>query len=1449
MLPLLLYLFMKYTFFSIFALASAAFAAPRPNIIFVLTDDLGPGDLGVLWQNGRPGTQKYQTPHIDQFAAEGRILSRHYSPAPVCAPSRASFLLGVHQGHSNVRDNQFDKELAKNHTVASVLKGAGYATANIGKWGLAGNNATHPGHPLHRGFDFFFGYLNHGDAHFHYPKEATAEGSNGRIYENFEHVTANLDKAYSTDFITARSKKWIIDHQETNPEQPFFLFLSYTAPHARLDVPTQAYPPGYGVNGGVQWTGTPGAVVNTANGTVNSWIHPDYAETTWPAYAKRHATMVRRLDDGIQDLVQTLKDLSLDENTLIVFTSDNGTHNEAGSGGSYTYNPTFFQTYGPYDGIKRDLWEGGTRVPAIVRWPAGIPAGSTSAVPSQFHDWLATFADLAGVPEPARTDGVSIVPTLTGQGTQKAGIVYSEYYFNGSTPNYADFDPSHTGVSRNQQQLIQIGDYKGVRTHVTSHEETDFRIYQVSTDVKETTNLSGQPGVPTQRDFKDLVLRNRRADSSATRPYDADLVPGIVLPGFDNGLAWEVREGAGGWVADPGDSPATATGSSSGLDLSVRTRDEDVSIRYRGYLRVPADGSYQFHLKTDTGAFVRLHSSQLLDADFGYEAGAEVGSGSILLKAGFHPITIDYRHTTSDEHALVLEWTGPGINRQEIPSSAFFVEGEPQPTAAEAIDDTVATNAGAAVSIDALSNDHDLDGVPEPLAIVSITRPAHGTAVLEGDRVIYTPRAGFHGADSLQYTITDGASQSTATIRIEVFPVSDHLWLPLDETSGEVVSDAGGRPLGSLSGYAAPGWTTGKLGGGLRFQGGSPAQKVTLSGQKGITGGDARTITFWVNVDANQAGIRSTLISWGGGNGSGAANNGRRFDINLNNSTGYRFRAEYNGGGVNFHSPTVSDPRGAGWVHVAIVVPQDGSIGSTLGYLNGQLATGTYEGGAASSTPVNTTSQFDITFGNWATDDARPFRGVLDDVRIFPRVLTAGEIAGIAAITPESAAASAWHFRNTGISNPTSENWRADVDGDGLPAALARALGGNPNIAGSTALPYFDSAAGQFIFTRPRGALASTAYVVERSPDLSEENWVGVLGGIISAADTPDHDRVTTPVPLFADSDTFIRLRVTPEAGGESFTTPPVASIRLGDTTAGQPAVKASTDSIVSIPLSRPAAFAGKVDGSTEGTLHIEGGDAWDEGKWSPLTDGPWLLSVTDGEQAGFTAIITDSLGGTVTLEPLTEGNASLIAVGSKVVIHPAWTLKSFFTPAPPAGTKVLAYSATVPGSPVSPDLQYTYTGNAWLKTTGKISPADGVVLHPGESFIVRTAAPLASLRVNGDVARYPHRSTLEKLGAKAQDIRIGGIFAEPIAIGRSQLGFTQGDRLFAYDNAASGINKSPTASLVWNGTSWIGVTGQIGVQDTTFFLRPGRGYLYQRAAAAPTGRVDWATSFTNDNP
>src|SRR5688572_2149371 len=431
-------------FLILFAFPSFGWAqggGSRPNIIFILCDDLGYGDVGVFFQNARAaandrGEPWHITPELDAFAAAGLQLPHHYCPAPVCAPSRASLLSGLHQGHANVRDNQFDKGLANNHTIATVLKQASYATACIGKWGLQGSG-TAPNwaaFPLNRGFDFYHGYIRHGDGHAHYPKEDAKQ-----VWEMTTDITAQLDKCYTTDLFTARAKKWISDQRTAQLTQPFFLYLSYDTPHAELQLPTMAYPAGGGSLGGLQWAGTPGAMINTAAGVVNSYYHPDYASATWdhdssaataeqawPDVYKRYATDVRRIDDCIGDLGQLLADLGIDNNTLVIFTTDNGPSKE-----SYlpeNYDPTFFNSFGPFDGIKRDCWEGGIRVGALARWPAGIAANRISNLPCQFHDWLPTFAELAGVPAPAKCDGVSLVPTLVNAGVQKAPQVYVEYY-------------------------------------------------------------------------------------------------------------------------------------------------------------------------------------------------------------------------------------------------------------------------------------------------------------------------------------------------------------------------------------------------------------------------------------------------------------------------------------------------------------------------------------------------------------------------------------------------------------------------------------------------------------------------------------------------------------------------------------------------------------------------------------------------------------------------------------------------------------------------------------------------------------------------------------------------------------------------------------------------------------------------------------------------------------
>jgi len=1105
-------------------LTSFTYAAPRPNIIFVLADDLGPGDLGVTWQNSRTGTQKFTTPHLDEFASQGVRLTRHYSPAPVCAPSRSSLQLGVTQGHANVRDNQFDKVIDDNHTLGSVLHSAGYATAAIGKWGLGGGEGSgYPGHPQNRGYDYYFGVLEHGDAHSHYPKDTPIAGSTIEVEDGFTDVTQQLDKAYSTDLFAARSKKWIIDQHTADPAKPFFLYLAFTAPHARLQVPTQAYPSGWGVNGGLQWTGTPGAIINTASGTVDSYIHPDYTGTGWPAAEQRHATMIRRLDDAVYDLEKTLEDLGIADNTLIVFTSDNGAHNEAGTGGTYTQDPRFFASYGPYDGIKRDVWEGGVRMAALVKWPAAIPANTVEDKASQFHDWMATFAELAGVPKPARSDGQSIVSDLTGIGTRKPSLIYSEYDYDGSTPDYADFEAAHRSAIRDQMQLVQIGDYKGVRTNIQSHEGTDFLIYNIATDIGETTNLSGQPGVPTQREFKDRVLQVRRADDDAPRPYDSTAVPSLVSPPqVRNGLAWQSYTGTWPWVPDLTAQAAVANGQTTSTDLSVRPSDDDFGVLYSGYLRVPADGTYTFYLTTDTGAFVRLHDLQLLDADKGYTAGSEITT-TLPLKAGLHPIQFHYRHGETPSRALNLKWSSSAIAKQDVPASAYFVEGIPDASAPVATDDSStttgsSTGSGTPVTIDVLANDYDADAAPSPLTIASVGQPDHGTAVISGGKVVYTPAIGFFGTDHFSYAVTDGLSQVTGNVNVEVTrPVGTSLWLPFDEGSGTTIHDAGGTVVSTL---ADPNeWTTGPHAGALQFDGIS--QQIIITGYTPPLGKTARTLTAWIKVPT---GAQPELAAWFS---YGANTTGNRFSARIETSAGNvgKLRLEVQNGSV-VGTTVVADNL---WHHVAIVVSDannDGTtdVAETKFYIDGVLD----KISSSTARAINTTDGPALTIGGSSHAATYNFAGSLDDVRLEARALTQAEIVARASQPVER---TAWFYRYTGNSNPTDSDWSNDADHDGFNPLLEYALGGTPGGIDAIAPTLSADGGWTYTFNRRRSGLAASAYIVEVSSTLTAGNWTVVTDPSVSVSPHPlltGFDRVTIHLPDAPSGRQFARLRVAP---------------------------------------------------------------------------------------------------------------------------------------------------------------------------------------------------------------------------------------------------------------------------------------------------------------------------------
>lgn len=693
----------------------------RPNIIFVLVDDMGWGDLSVNWtqqdKNGRQVTRRneFKTPTLDTMATEGMQLRRHYSAAPVCAPARASLLLGVHQGHSRVvRNNTFDYPIENSHTLGTLLKGAGYHTAAIGKWGVGGGGQSGKaltGAPHMRGFDYFYGIIKHLAGHFHYLTAGSQD-----IYEYDDQAAAPAwtsvnakvpPTAYDTDLFGARAKQWIMEHHEKTPSQPFFLYLAFPAPHGCLSAPACAYPEGLGKTGGLQWEKKDG--YEACNTAADGWtgVQGDFGPDTYiyPEHAvfgkteSRHATMIRRVDDVLKDMIQLLKELGLDGNTMIVFTSDNGPHNEGGSGnyGNGAQNPQYFMSYGMMDGIKRDCWEGGMRVPAVVRWPGVIPSG-ISLNASQFHDWMATFADVAGVPVPSRCDGVSLLPTLVGvPERQRTGVIYTEYAYGGNTPGYSDFLQAHRNRGRQQQQIVFADGFKGLRMG-NAAPATDFEIYDTEKDPQEANNLaSSRPDL--QEKMKAQALRMRRSSPVTATNFDAGYIAPVTAPaGLRQGrLHWRAWNRAFDWVPDfrQLEEAPSATGATDALDvLNVKVGSSGgKGVELAGYLTVPATGEYKFYLRTDSNAgskaFVHLHDMQLIDADYAYTPGTEASSNAregvssdvqpnavqtVKLTAGVHPIRIGYVGNGAAP-SLSLQWEGPETNGKEaIPASAFSYE-------------------------------------------------------------------------------------------------------------------------------------------------------------------------------------------------------------------------------------------------------------------------------------------------------------------------------------------------------------------------------------------------------------------------------------------------------------------------------------------------------------------------------------------------------------------------------------------------------------------------------------------------------------------------------------------------------------------------------------------------------------------------------------------------------
>lgn len=640
---------------------------PQPNIIFILTDDLGYGDIGKFYQDDRRGERKFDTPRLDRMAEEGMMLTDHYVSGPVCAPSRASFLLGLHQGHAQIRNNQFDKELPEGLNVASLLQGAGYRTIHVGKYGLAGNKSSDlDAHPLRRGFTDFFGFLHHVDGHEHYPRNGTTE-KKSFVVDGYERITSGTEKTYTTDLFTARAKAYLAEQHDANPEQPLFMYLAYDTPHSKLQLPTGPYPEGYGLTGGLRFTGADDAetpFVNTARGEIDSYVHEDYRDKPWPESEKVFATMVRRIDTAIGDLLQLLVDLDMDDNTIVIFSSDNGPHNVHGQ------DPTYFRSYGPFSGIKRDMYEGGIRVPTIARWPGHITPGSTTAEPAGNWDWLPTFAELAGLPVPAYTDGTSLLPVL--EGKRKAlsrEYLYWEYFHKGTIPKYTDFAPQARGRRRGEMQAVRIGNYKGVRFDVKGVEDK-FEIYDLGADSTEITDLA--PAMPElERRMQEISRRSRIPNATAVRTYDEALVPAIEITGeLQAGTVRRPFDPTGTWLpAEPDYTKAATTGSDGPATDIVSELEANKGYEWSTYLMIPEDGEYTFELETNAPAYLRLHDIHLLRNES--PLADTVLTASLHLAAGPHPLTVLYQVPESVSPVFRLRWKAPNAATTEITASAF----------------------------------------------------------------------------------------------------------------------------------------------------------------------------------------------------------------------------------------------------------------------------------------------------------------------------------------------------------------------------------------------------------------------------------------------------------------------------------------------------------------------------------------------------------------------------------------------------------------------------------------------------------------------------------------------------------------------------------------------------------------------------------------------------------
>jgi arylsulfatase A-like enzyme len=1071
----------------------------RPNIIYILADDLGYGDIGCFWQNQRTGIWKFATPKLDTMAAEGAMLTHHYVGAPICVSSRSSFLQGRSQGHADIRDFQFDFPLPNGPNIASILQGAGYRTIHIGKAGLTGKDPNNPqAHPLDRGFDRFFGYLTHSHAHEHYPRNGL--GLHGaKICDDRSFITDAYQDLFSADAFTAFAKKEIIEQQQLRPNQPFFMYLSFDTPHFVAQTPpTKSYPPGMGLGGGLQWTGSPSYVNTAVNdparidnlANVHESVHPNWNNNE----VKKWVSMVRRMDDSVADILQTLRDLGVADNTLVVFTTDNGPEINP-------VDPRAFESYGPFEGTKGDFWEGGIRVPTIAWWP-GTLSGSNQlanirriARPCANYDWLATFAEMAGVPSPSASTGVSMLPSLTGSGIQKEkGYLHFEMLMYGQTYDTPAF-PNHRGEARQQMQAIRIGDFMGVRTNMATADDP-FRIYDVVNDLKQAINLA--PGRPDlQQQMKYHALAGRRKGPSAMNVLEATTIPAITPRGGKPGIAWKAYEGYWSWLPEFRELVPVASGMASDLSPALRSRDKDAGLAFEGYLSVPTTGAYTFQTVSDASTSLWLHDSQVIDNDFSFTPTKT--SGLIDLAAGLHPIRLYYRHR-SGPASLELKYSGPGISLQKIPSSVLFTDGQPtilQP-------DRITTMASQTVEVDVLAN----DSAENPLLLESVSPPQGGISSVSNGKVIYTATAGFLGKDPFTYTVNDGLRAVSSMVQANVL-FDDEIWFPLDEDEGTDVEVIGSTFVskGTLTGTADPAaaWVPGRRGKALIFDGAE--MQVDFLDLSLPSGNSPRTFSCWLKTGNTSLAESQTLFTYGQATGSG------RFTVRLDRGPGSPsalVAAVEALPGRIIGTKILNDGL---WHHLAVVLSDkdlNGSadISEVMIFIDGQPDT---PSSLSPGHPATSAGTGAILGGRDDTETGN-FKGTLDDVRLFARALAAGEVTTLYQAMPAHVI--------------------FDSDGDGWSDLHEEVAGTNPGDPSSfVKLGIIHLQEGTLVL-RWEG-VAGRTYTIEESNDMAKWAPVVALAPLTVNKSLPN---ATVTLPSNGSPRRFFRLAVslTPPPGPDT---------------------------------------------------------------------------------------------------------------------------------------------------------------------------------------------------------------------------------------------------------------------------------------------------------------------------